>query len=404
MAAGALTAGGLLGTATVQASPLGQGGTTVAVAPAQATIPCGQTAPVEIRINNVTGLYGVDVRVTYDPAIVEVVDANPTAPGIQVQPGNFPEVGNGAGMVQVNNVDPAQGTISYAAIRLNPAEPQSGSGVIATISFKAKATGNSPVSLAWVMLSDRNARPISAEMSNGQITVNCQGTAAPTSTTKPPTPGTPGTPYPVTPVGPTTAPGKECAHYVKPGETLSGIAHMYGTTVQALMQANGLTNPNYIYVGQKLYIPGCGTGGYATPMPQPPCYGCATQPPPPPSGGGSCYTYIVRPGDTVSGIAARTGDTIYGIASRNGLANPNLIYAGQPLTICPGGGGGSGGYYPPVPPKPPASGCRAYYTVKPGDTLYRIALYYGSTVYAISAANGLANPNWIYAGQTLCIP
>ena len=54
-----------------------------------------------------------------------------------------------------------------------------------------------------------------------------------------------------------------------------------------------------------------------------------------------------------------------------------------------------------MPPKP---GCRAYYIVKPGDTLYRIAMYYGTTVYAISAANGLANPNWIYAGQTLCIP
>ena len=190
-------------------------------------------------------------------------------------------------------------------------------------------------------------------------------------------------------------PGTECAYYVKPGDTLSGIAKMYGTTVQALMQANNIKNPNWIYVGQKLYIPGCGTGGVATPVPVPPCVGC--QPPPP---SGQCYTYIVRPGDTLSGIAARTGDTVMGISQRYGIVNPNRIYAGQPLTICPGGGGGSGGY----PPKPPAPGCRAYYIVKPGDTLYRIAWYYGSSVYAISAANGLANPNWIYAGQTLCIP
>jgi LysM repeat protein len=369
----------------------------VSVTPAQSSVDCGETTPVEVRINNVTGLYGVDVRVTYDPAIVEVVDANAASPGIQVQPGNFPDVANGAGMVQVNNVDPAQGTISYAAIRLNPAPAQDGSGVIFTVTFKGKVAGPSPVSLAWVMLSDRNARPIAAELSNGSITVACEGTPPPTSTTKPPTPGTPGTPStPSTPGTPATPmpPGKECTHYVKPGETLSGIAAMYGVTVQALMQANGLKNPNLIYAGQKLIIPGCGGS------PTHPCVGCATPPPPPPSGGGGCYTYIVRPGDTLSGIAARTGDTVMGIASRNGIVNPNIIYAGQPLKICPGGGGSGG--YPPYPPSKP--GCRAYYIVKPGDTLYRISLYFGTTVYAISAANGLSNPNWIYAGQPLCIP
>jgi LysM repeat protein len=397
LGAAALVSGMALAVSTAHARPAEQGTTMVAITPAQSQVTCGEQVPVEIRINNVTGLYGVDVRVTYDPSVVEVADANPTAPGIQIQPGNFPDVANGQGLVQVNNVDPAQGTISYAAIRLNPADPQTGSGVIATITFRGKANGPSPVNLAWVMLSDRNARPIAAELANGSITSSGCDDNRPTSTRKPPTPATPGTPgtpgYPTatTPPGyPTPIPGKECYHVVKPGETLSGIAKMYGTTVQALMQANGLYNPNLIYAGQKLYIPGCGSGGYGTPVP------------PPPSGGtGGCFTYIVKPGDTLSSIAYRTGDTVLGIAKRNGLVNPNLIYAGQPLVICPGGGSGGSGGYPPVPPKP---GCRAYYLVKPGDTLYRIAMYYGTTVYAIASANGLANPNWIYAGQTLCIP
>jgi LysM repeat protein len=44
-------------------------------------------------------------------------------------------------------------------------------------------------------------------------------------------------------------------HVVKPGETLLMIASMYGTTPEAIAQANGLTNPNWIYVGQTLRIP-----------------------------------------------------------------------------------------------------------------------------------------------------
>lgn len=44
------------------------------------------------------------------------------------------------------------------------------------------------------------------------------------------------------------------------------------------------------------------------------------------------------------------------------------------------------------------------YTVQPGDTLYRIALRHGLTVNELAAANGISNPNWLYAGQVLLIP
>ena len=43
-------------------------------------------------------------------------------------------------------------------------------------------------------------------------------------------------------------------HTVKKGETLSGIASMYGTTYQKIAQLNGIANPNIIYVGQKLRV------------------------------------------------------------------------------------------------------------------------------------------------------
>ena len=41
---------------------------------------------------------------------------------------------------------------------------------------------------------------------------------------------------------------------VRSGDTLSGIASKYGTTYQKIAQMNGLTNPNKIYVGQKLRV------------------------------------------------------------------------------------------------------------------------------------------------------
>lgn len=45
-----------------------------------------------------------------------------------------------------------------------------------------------------------------------------------------------------------------------------------------------------------------------------------------------------------------------------------------------------------------------YHTVLPGQTLYSIANWYGTSVWAISCANGLYNPNYVYAGQVLMIP
>ncbi|NMO14032.1 LysM peptidoglycan-binding domain-containing protein [Pyxidicoccus fallax] len=170
------------------------------------------------------------------------------------------------------------------------------------------------------------------------------------------------------------------SYTVKSGDTLSGIAGRHGTTVAALQQANGIANPNKIYVGQKLTIPGA--GGTSAPSR-------------PSSGGGQSYT--VKSGDTLSGIAGRHGTTVGALQQANGIANPNKIYVGQKLTI-PGAGG------PSAPSSPPPSSGGQRYTVKSGDTLSGIAGRFGTTVGALQQANGISNPNRIYAGQTLTIP
>lgn len=66
-------------------------------------------------------------------------------------------------------------------------------------------------------------------------------------------------------------------------------------------------------------------------------------------------------------------------------------------------------YIPEAPPSwsPPPAGtadCRAHYTVRPGDTLYRIAVKYGVNWQNVQAANHLANPRLIYPNMVLCIP
>jgi LysM repeat protein len=116
----------------------------------------------------------------------------------------------------------------------------------------------------------------------------------------------------------------------------------------------------------------------------------------------SGYTYVVGPGDNLSRIAARYGVTVQALAAANNIWNPNHIYVGQVLTI-------PSGYTPQPQPQPPyyppqTPGVVAYYTVRPGDTLAGIARWYGTTWTSIASANGIYNPNHIYAGQVLAIP
>ena len=82
----------------------------------------------------------------------------------------------------------------------------------------------------------------------------------------------------VIPCGAAPPPAPSCIHVVGHGEWLSTIARRYGTTWQAIAAANGIANPNYIYPGQQLVIPGCSPAP-PTPPPPPPV---PTPPPPGP--------------------------------------------------------------------------------------------------------------------------
>lgn len=141
---------------------------------------------------------------------------------------------------------------------------------------------------------------------------------------------------------------------VNPGDTLYSIAARNGTTVEALMRANNLPNPNFVYSGQRLLIPlGDPTYGMsAQPAPQQPVQ---VQPAAPQPAASSVY-YTVRPGDTLAAIAARYGVSMSAIAQANQLTNWNFVWYGQRLLIP--GAANVNGVQPPAPaaaPQPPAS-------------------------------------------------
>ena len=113
--------------------------------PTSATITRCGTLEMNIQVQAVPGLWGIQYMIHFDPNILEVVDANPTMAGIQIYPA---EVFAGKSVLQgANSADNAAGTITYAVSMINPQdEPFFGSGSLGRIVFRPKGQGASLVS------------------------------------------------------------------------------------------------------------------------------------------------------------------------------------------------------------------------------------------------------------------
>lgn len=183
--------------------------------------------------------------------------------------------------------------------------------------------------------------------------------------------------------GTSTSTGGTSYYTVKAGDTLSGIANNYQTTVNTLARLNNLANPNLIYVGQRLLVQQAATPS----QPQPTTPSTSTT---------TAATYTVKAGDTLGQIAANHQTSVNQLVQLNKLANPNLIYVGQVLTIKQATSASQSTTATPAKPAPTAT-----YTVKAGDTLSQIAASHGTSYQNLASLNHLSNPNEIYVGQTL---
>ncbi len=164
-------------------------------------------------------------------------------------------------------------------------------------------------------------------------------------------------------------------HIVQPGETLWFIAERYQISVDALVSANNLTDPDALQLGQKLIIPTSSTAsdpGY----------------------------HVVRPGDTLWSVASRHGISVSQLQAANRLPNPDALRLGQTLVIPSRGAPAAA----PAPAPTPSRTVAVTYVVRPGDTLWSIAAHYRVSVDAIVAASGLRNPDALWLGQRLRVP
>lgn len=110
-------------------------------------------------------------------------------------------------------------------------------------------------------------------------------------------------------------------YIVQLGDNLWTIAADYEIDILVLMEANGITNPDQIYVGQELTIPIPGTERL-TPTALPETLVAGTR-----------IEYIVLPGDTLLSIASKFNSTAEAIAEANGIELTDIIGPGQRLTV-----------------------------------------------------------------------
>lgn len=149
-------------------------------------------------------------------------------------------------------------------------------------------------------------------------------------------------------------------YVVRPGDTLSEVAERLGVPTSALVEANGIEDPDLIVAGQLLVVPT--DGGWST-------------------------DYVVKAGDTLSRIAHELGVPVADLARANAITDVNLIIEGRILAV-------------PGLARPGAG----RHTVQKGENLTAIATRLGVSASDLAHANGLRNPDLLRPGQVLVVP
>lgn len=143
-------------------------------------------------------------------------------------------------------------------------------------------------------------------------------------------------------------------HTVKYGDTLWKISQSYNVNIQEIINLNGLKSTQ-LWVGQKLQIP---SRNY--------------------------HNYKAKSGDTLWKIANKFEISISDILNNNNINPEDYLYIGQNIKI-------------------PLTDNFTYYTVKYGDTLWKIASNNNTTIKKIISLNNINNYSMIYSGQKLLI-
>ncbi|MBT8199673.1 MAG: LysM peptidoglycan-binding domain-containing protein [Acidimicrobiia bacterium] len=167
-------------------------------------------------------------------------------------------------------------------------------------------------------------------------------------------------------------------HVVAEGDYLSTIARDYGVSIAALVDVNGLTNPDRLVVGQTLFIPTAAVSSGASTV-----AGTGSEIPVERPAERPAF-HVVAAGEYLSTIARVYGMSTEELVRRNGISDPHHLLPGRRLLI-----GWSG---------------ERQITVSAGQTISEIAAEHLSTVGAIVEANQIADATAIQPGDVLMVP
>jgi len=237
------------------------------------------------------------------------------------------------------------------------------------------------------------------------------------------------------------APEETTDYTVRPGDTLSGIAHQYRLSVNDLVALNKLADPNKVRAGQKLLLPGRVTikPAAAKPKAKPAAKPAAAAPASAAALHGTEYTVVS--GDNLSKIAKRCGVSLSALRAANALQSDRLqigqklkipeaaapaapapvsqgalvpapVVSAEPAPAAaegvpaePAAAPAAAEGIPAEPPAAaPAAGLGVVHTVQPGEDLPSIAKLYATTVDELASLNQLGDARTVQPGQRLNIP
>lgn len=124
---------------------------------ASTTCRTGEELTVDVYASDMAPVYGAEMEVAFDPTLLEVVDMDPEAEGVQIEPGNFFDLTENHFSLQ-NHVDNENGVIKYAMSLLNPAPSSQGEGAIARVAFRAKKPGKAALHIIKGKFGDRDGK------------------------------------------------------------------------------------------------------------------------------------------------------------------------------------------------------------------------------------------------------
>ncbi|MCX7856087.1 MAG: LysM peptidoglycan-binding domain-containing protein [Anaerolineae bacterium] len=263
--------------------------------PANVSLGVGETTTIQVWADGVGGVNSLFLVVGFDPLLIQVVDADPLAEGIQAAAGDLMT------LVLDNKVE-GNRLVYHAAVQ--PGAAAKDAGILVSLSLRAIAPGTTSLRMEQVTAQDGMGNPVPVTpLADGALTIT--GTVSPPAAGTPPPP----TPQPTIPVTPVPSGAGGIYYIVGPGENLFRIGLKFGTTAQAIAAANNIADPRQVPAGMMILVP----------VPAP--------------GGG--YGYYVRPGDTVYSIARRFGMTVEELVSLNNIGPDFAIHPDTILKVVP---------------------------------------------------------------------